>query len=173
MNRTRKLSPIWRSIGILIGIAALVLFVPILIYSTGDVSAHPSDAYGPACGAATIDGIVDPDEWASAASQTFQMVNPGSGDPFTATLYIMNSGYYLYMGITINDDELSTSGIWLPQGDMIRIDFDNDHSGSLFTLNDDTLGVQASPPQFGDWFIKVAKTQIMAVLQMALACPAG
>ena len=41
----------------------------------------------------------------------------GAQIPFTATLYVMNSGYYLYMGITINDDEFTTSGTWLPKGD--------------------------------------------------------
>jgi hypothetical protein len=159
MNSTRKRSPIWLLIGILIGIAGVALFVPILIHSTGSVSAHPEDSYGPACGAATIDGIINQDEWSSASTQTYQMIPSGGAvDPFTATLYVMNSGYYLYMGVTINDDEFSTSGTWLPQGDMIRIDFDNDHNGSLFALNDDSLAVQAGLPQFDDWFIRIDHT---------------
>jgi hypothetical protein len=65
----------------------------------------------------------------------------------------MNSGTDLYMGITINDDEFTTIGKFLPQGDGFRIDFDNDLSGSLFTLGDDVLGINAGPPQFGDGYI--------------------
>jgi len=156
MNITRKRSHIWHLIGILIGIAACMLFVPILIHPTERVSAYTTEAFGPACGAATIDGIINPAEWISASVQTFQMVPPGSADPFTATLYVMNSGYYLYMGITINDDEFSTYGNYLPQGDGFRIDFDNDHSGSLFALNDDVLDITAGLPQFGDLFLEVA-----------------
>jgi hypothetical protein len=117
------------------------------------VPAYTGEAFGPACGAAAIDGVIDPAEWVNASVQTFQMVPPGSGDPFTATLYVMNSGYYLYMGITINDDEFSTYGDYLPQGDTFRIDFDNDHSGSLFTQNDDVLLISAGSPKFQDNYI--------------------
>jgi hypothetical protein len=81
------------------------------------------------------------------------MYSPGAAGPFTATLYVMNSGYDLYLGITINDDEFSTVGTWLPQGDGFRIDFDNDHSGSLFALGDDVLDIAAGSPQFGDAYI--------------------
>jgi len=116
-------------------------------------SPYTGEAFGPACGAATIDGVIDPAEWVNASVQTFQMVPPGSGNPFTATLYMMNSGYYLYMGITINDDEFSTYGNYLPQGDTLRIDFDNDHSGSLFTQKDDVLLISAGSPQFQDNYI--------------------
>jgi len=84
---------------------------------------------------------------------TFQMVNAGGGDPFTATLYVMNSGYYLYMGITINDDELSTHGNFLPYGDMLRIDFDNDHSDTLLAVGDDVFYVYADSPRFEDMYI--------------------
>jgi hypothetical protein len=153
MYAARNARPVRILIGILIGIAACMLFVSMLIHSTYSVSALKTEAFGPACGAATLDGIVNADEWSSASTQTFQMVPPGSAVPFTATLYVMNSGYYLYMGITINDDEFSTSGTWLPQGDTFRIDFDNDHSGSLFALNDDVLSIAAGSPQFQDNYI--------------------
>ncbi len=81
------------------------------------------------------------------------MVHPNSPVPFTATLYVMNSNNYLYMGITINDDELSTTGQYLPKGDGFRIDFDNDHGGTLSSLNDDVLGIAAGLPQFDDGYI--------------------
>jgi hypothetical protein len=86
------------------------------------------------------------------------MESPGSIEPFTATLYVMNSGNNLYMGITINDDEFTQAGTWLPQGDVFRIDFDNDHSGSLFALNDDVLNIAAGSPQFQDNYIVATDT---------------
>ena len=127
-----------------------------LIRTPLPVSARSADIFGPACGAAKLDGKVNPDEWSSAAKQTFVMNSPGGAPPFTATLYVMNSGSTLYMGITINDHEFSTYGKYLPQGDGFRIDFDNDHSGSLFALNDDVLDITAGLPQFGDLFLEVA-----------------
>jgi len=158
MNTIQKAGRVRILIGVLVVIAALAVLILSVNPSPGSVSAHPHEAFGPACGAATLDGIVDPTEWISASTQTFQMVPGGAGDPFTATLYVMNSGYYLYMGITITDDEFSTSGTWLPQGDGFRIDFDNDRSGSLFTLNDDVLDINAGSPQFSDNYLYAVST---------------
>jgi len=135
---------------LIVALAALVLG---LKQPPSNVSANAGDTFGPACGTAVMDGIVNPGEWSSAATQTFQMYSPGSATPFTATLYVMNSGHNLYIAITINDDEFSTVGQWLPQGDGFRIDFDNDHSGTLFALGDDVLTISAGMPQFGDNFI--------------------
>jgi len=78
------------------------------------------------------------------------MISPGSADPFTATLYVMNSGSDLYMGITINDDEFSTAGTWLPSGDSFVINFDDNLSTSLNELNNNVLGLSAGLPQFED-----------------------
>ena len=59
----------------------------------------------------------------------------------------------LYLGLTIDDDEFSTVGKFLSKGDGFRIDFDNDHSGTLFTLGDEVLGSDAGQLQFNDRFI--------------------
>jgi hypothetical protein len=135
---------------VLLAYTALIL---ILSTSSNSASAGADSIFGPACGKATIDGIVDPDEWSSASKQTFLMESPVVKEPFTATLYVMNSGNNLYMGITINDDEFTPVGTWLPQGDGFRIDFDNNHSGALFALYDDVLIISAGLPQFKDDFI--------------------
>jgi hypothetical protein len=108
---------------------------------------------GPACGAPTIDGVVNAAEWSGASRRTYQMVRSGAGQPFTATLYVMNGATNLYLGLTVDDDEFSTVATWLPQGDGFRIDFDNDHSGSLFALGDDVLDISAGSPQFADNYI--------------------
>jgi hypothetical protein len=136
------------SIGLIVTLAGLTLMAA-LASPPQQASASASQAFGPACGAATLDGVIDADEWSSASTLTFLMI-PASADPLTATLYVMNSGYYLYLGITINDDEFTPAGQWLPRGDVFRIDFDNDHSGSLLTLHDDVLNIAAGLPQFSD-----------------------
>lgn len=152
-----------KSIGLLIIMlltaAAFTVLVLSLIRTPLPVSARSADIFGPACGAAILDGKVNPAEWSSAAKQTFVMNSPGGAPPFTATLYVMNSGSTLYMGITIDDDEFSTYAEFLPQGDGLRIDFDNDHSGSLFALKDDVLIVSAGAPQFGDDYINIDQAQ--------------
>jgi hypothetical protein len=150
---------IWLLIYLILVIASITVFVFILTYSPIRVAARSGDVFLAGCGKATIDGNVNPLEWGNAFTQTFQMVRSGSAAPFTATLYVMNSGYYLYLGITINDDEFSTSGTWLPQGDGFRIDFDNDHGGSLFALGDDVLDINAGSPQFEDAYIYVTETK--------------
>jgi hypothetical protein len=151
---SRRCLLIWLMTGTLIVLAAGTVFFLTPSSALSPVSAHTSDTYGPACGAAIIDGVVDPAEWASASVKTFHMISGSGADPFTATLYVMNSGYYLYMGIIINDDEFSTYGNFLPQGDGFRIDFDNDRSGSIYTLNDDVLDISAGLPQFRDNYIE-------------------
>jgi hypothetical protein len=123
------------------------------IRSVTKVSAHSGDVFGPACGVAVVDGQVNESEWASATMQTFQMIVPGTATPLTGTLRVMNGAYYLYYAFTINDDELSESGQWLPQGDVLKLVFDNDHSGSLFQVGDDVLDLSAGAPQFGDNYV--------------------
>jgi hypothetical protein len=150
---TGKDRPIRLLASVLLVIVAFAVLLSSPKYPPIRVSAHSGPVFGPACGAATIDGVVDAVEWSSASTQTFQMVSPGGADPFTATLYVMDDGYDLFVGITINDDEFSTIGTWLPQGDGFRIDFDNDHSGSLFALGDDVLAIAAGSPQFDDAYI--------------------
>jgi hypothetical protein len=150
---TWKGKPIWLLITMLLAITAFTVLILNLKCSPIYVSAHSGGTFGPACGAAILDGNISSVEWSSASTQTFQMYSPSTADPFTASLYVMNSGYYLYLGITINDDEFSTLGEYLPHGDSFRIDFDNDHSGSLFALEDDVLSISAGSPQFRDRYI--------------------
>jgi len=117
------------------------------------VSAHSGDVFGPACGLAIIDGHIGENEWANASSQTFQMTVPGAGTPFTGTLKVMTGAYNLYLAFTVNDDEFSQYGQYLPRGDGIQVVFDNDHGGVLFQQNDDVLDINAGSPQFEDHYI--------------------
>ncbi len=150
---TWKRPSIWLLMSRILAVAAFIVLILSPASPPTPVSAHSGNVFGPACGAATVDGIVNAAEWSSASTQAFQMVSTGSAGPLTATLRVMNSGYYLYLGITISDDEFSTVGTWLPQGDSFRIDFDNDHGGALFALGDDVLALSAGAPQFEDDYL--------------------
>jgi hypothetical protein len=116
-------------------------------------AAHSSDVFGPACGKPLIDGEVVPGEWSTASQQTFIMESGSETEIQTATLHVMNSANNLYLGITIDDDEFSTVGQYLSHGDGFRIDFDNDHGGTLFSVGDDVLITTADQPQFHDSFV--------------------
>ncbi len=107
-------------------------------------------------GTATMDGVVNPAEWSGAALRTIDMIGPNSTPVFTVTLRVMNDKTNLYLGITINDDEFSTTAKWLPRGDSFRIDFDNDHDGVMFEHGEDALIVSAGSPQFRDMFLSPA-----------------
>ena len=144
-------------LGALLALAGFSVLLLLVISQPPDVSAHIGDPFGPACGMAVVDGVINQDEWSAASSQSFQMYSSG-GTPFSASLYVMNSATHLYLGILINDDEFSLKGTWLPQGDGFRIDFDNDNSGTLFTLNDDVLSISAGAPQFFDEYVYNADT---------------
>ena len=154
MNITTKKDRLkWFFVYILLVIAAFAVLISIPNISPIRVSAHSGDVFGSACGMATIDGNVGSVEWSNASTRTFQMVSPGGAPPFTVTLHIMNSGYYLYMGITINDDEFSKIGDYLPQGDAFIINFDNNHSGSLYQMDNAVLALSAGFPQFEDRYV--------------------
>jgi hypothetical protein len=91
-----------------------LLLLQCSLHST-QVSADSGSGFGPACGQATIDGVVE-EEWGTAVAQTFGLINPANNTPtLTATLRVMNSAHDLYLGFTINDDELS------PQGNFCRV----------------------------------------------------
>ena len=99
---------------------------------------------------AVIDGHIDPAEWSGAPAIPATFVSTGSAAPLAATIRVMNGARYLYLGMSIADDELSLVGQYLVGGDQFRIDFDNDHGGALFAVGDDVVSVKAAPPRFED-----------------------
>ncbi len=156
-NMVKSLSNCKTTIHSLLEFRRLLFALTVMVISINnpavEFSAHAADVFGPACGVARIDGVVDAAEWSNAATQTFLM--QGTATPLTATLHVMNDSNNLYIGITINDDEFSSVGENLIGGDGFRIDFDNDHGGSLFEPGDDVLSVLAGYPNFEDNYIVV------------------
>ena len=130
-----------------------IVLVSLIMIAPQRASAVERETYGPACGKPIVDGQVQALEWQDAYSQTIQLHSGGVPEPFTATVRVMNTANNLYLGITINDDEFTFQAQYLPRGDGFRIDFDNDNSLTLFTMDDDVLNANAGFPQFRDSYI--------------------
>jgi hypothetical protein len=143
----RKWIPVWSSIGL-----AVLLGVFLFLNAPVPASAHVDEPILSTCGKAEIDGQVNTSEWSSAVQRSFETVT-AKPVPLSGTLYVMNTRNSLYIGITINDDEFTTSAPTVDRGDGFRIDFDNDHSGTLLALYDDALLVNAGLPQFDDLYV--------------------
>jgi hypothetical protein len=105
------------------------------------------------CGAPLIDGSVNMQEWDSAWSKKYRIESPSRAGSHTLTLYVTNDDENLYLGVTVDDDEFSTRAQYLPIGDAIRIDFDDDRRNALFTKGENVVIVGAGTPQYGDYYI--------------------
>lgn len=105
------------------------------------------------CGVTTVDGVIQPGEWPLDAAQLVSLL--GSQGERSATIYMMNSHDTLYLGIEVDDDELSETGLFLPNGDYVRIDFDNDGGGLPFTLGEEVLSASAAAPHFFDQHLAI------------------
>ena len=100
----------------------------------------------------TIDGTIDPVEWAPAATMLITLypnpaIEPLPPFPRTCTLYVMNDAINLYLAVAMPDTTPDP-------GDQCVFSFDNDHDG-IFEEGDDCLriwGVRpvTVPPEFWD-----------------------
>ncbi|MEA3439481.1 MAG: hypothetical protein U9R58_04290 [Chloroflexota bacterium] len=154
MNHNFNIVPETRVWLVVLPVIVPVILVSLILITPQQAFAVTRDTYVPACGLPVIDGEVQPLEWNAAYTQTVQLHSGSVSEPFTATVRVMNAAANLYLGITIDDDEFTTKGEFLDEGDGFRIDFDNDHGISLFALNDDVLNASAGLPQFRDSYIK-------------------
>jgi len=78
--------------------------------------------------AATIDGVVEAAEWASASHSPISI-----GWTYTGEMWMMNDANNLYVAVKIADSSLTAS-------DMLWMSFDNNNDGS-FVAGDDLLAV--------------------------------
>jgi hypothetical protein len=97
-----------------------IILVSLILITPQQAFAVTRDTYGPACGLPVIDGEVQPLEWNAAFTQTVQLHSGSVSEPFTATVRVMNAAGNLYLGITIDDDEFTTKGEFLDDGDGIQ-----------------------------------------------------
>jgi len=138
----------------LITITLALLFLSTNAFQTTQsiqpVSAFFQPLFHPGYGTATIDGYVDPVEWATADSLSLPMLG-GSG-ALTGTFYVMQSATDLYLGFTIDDDEYTQDpeGLYGIYGDLIMIDFDDNNNGILFEAGENKLHSYSYDPWFRD-----------------------
>lgn len=110
------------------------------------VSANSQPLFHPGYGTATIDGYIDPVEWATADSLSLPMYSADT--PLTGTFYVMQTATDLYFGFTIDDDEftLDSVGKWGIYGDILTIDFDDNNNGTLFEAGENKFSVYSYDP---------------------------
>jgi len=128
----------------------------ILSSPTNIVTAEPVAVLTAGPGAVTIDGYVDPSEWSSAGSHTsiLQNTNP----EISGTLYVMQDSSNLYLGFTIADDELTsiTTPYYGLYGDTLQFRFDDNNSGLLFEVGENTVSIIPISPFVRDaYFVNI------------------
>lgn len=128
----------------------------ILSRSTNIVTAEPVPVLTAGFGVPTIDGYVDPSEWATADSYTSILQNT---DPeISGTLYIMQDFSNLYFGFTIADDEFTsiTTPYYGLYGDTLQFRFDDNNSGLLFEVGENKVSIIPISPFVGDaYFVNI------------------
>ena len=118
------------------------------------VTAEPVAVLTAGLGVATIDGFVDPTEWAAAASYTSDMFN--SNPQITGTLYVMQDSSNLYFGFTLADDEFTIhpEGLYEIYGDTLEFNFDDNNSGLLYEVGENKVSVFPITPFVRDAYFE-------------------
>ena len=144
------------------GIKALSLIICIISFLAVSLYLfHPSDQrlpvqaestylFHPGFGNPTIDGYVDPGEWAGADSHTIDIESVSIAGTLTATLYVMQNETDLFLGYVLNDDEFTTDYLYGIYGDTAFIEFDDNNSGALYEVNENRVSIYASSPWYHD-----------------------
>lgn len=137
---------------LIIAVVLLGLTVPVFQepQSSNSVFANGQPVFYPGYGTATIDGVIDEGEWSSADSLTLPMV--GGDTALNGTFYVMQTGTVLYFGFSIDDDEYTQDpvGKYGIYGDMLSMDFDDNHNDVLFELGENKLAVFSYDPWLWD-----------------------
>lgn len=125
----------------------------ILSSPTKIVTAEPVPLLNAGLGVATIDGYVNPTEWATAARYTSIMYS--SIPQISGTLYVMQDFNNLYFGFTLADDEFTINPASLSEiyGDTLEFKFDDDNSGVLNEVGENKVTVFPITPFVRDGYI--------------------
>jgi len=107
-------------------LVALLLLIPATLHAHGGPVLTGS-------GTAIPDGVLQTGEWDSAATYAFAANRPASegGGTTPGTLFVMNDGFNLYLGVRVNRSMLGISSV--------AFQFDNDHDGITYENGDDVL----------------------------------
>jgi hypothetical protein len=149
MQKTMKPGPVMisamRHAGVLVALVIAVVLSVVILALSALMAPLPAEAHAPGVvlsgvGAATIDGQLAPGEWNSAGKIDFLVNLPLSdgGGTTTGTLFVMNDGSNLYLGVKVLRAQLNTGDIGFGL-DQVAFEFDNNHNGGPQEEGDDIL----------------------------------
>ncbi|PKO12063.1 MAG: hypothetical protein CVU39_25940 [Chloroflexi bacterium HGW-Chloroflexi-10] len=128
------------------------MFAAVFVFNSSatihKVSASDDPALAAGFGTAAIDGVIDPTEWAAADVASIQMIF--SSPYLNGSLYVMQDSTNLYLGFTVDDDELSTFYWYGFYGDTLEINFDDNNSGTLYDVGENKVILGAYDPWIED-----------------------
>jgi PKD domain-containing protein len=102
--------------------SSLVASVILAMVTSGPAQAHVPGIVLSGLGTATIDGILNSEEWAAAGHVDF-LVNIGEGTTTPATFFAMNDADNLYLALRVESAGVAASF------SSLGVEFDNDHDG--------------------------------------------
>lgn len=146
-----------RALSILSGVVCLLVISVVLLFPSNHqtpVWAASAYLFHPGLGSATLDGYIQPGEWAGADSLTLTMAGSSYPDP-VGTLYVMQSPTDLYLGFAVDAQELTQDDLYGIYGDTVFFEFDDNNSGSLFEVYENKALVYATSPWYGDHYFFV------------------
>src|SRR5262245_38472503 len=167
-----------RHAGVLVAFAiAVVLSVLVLVLSALTTplpaEAHAPDVVLSGVGAATVDGQLAPGEWDSAGKIDFLVNLPLSdgGGTTPGTLFVMNDGFNLYLGVKVMRPRLNANNIGFGL-DQVAFEFDNNHNGGPLEEGDDILLLSPGLSFFGlsDFFDEVRTSRPPCPPGIGLLC---
>jgi len=129
---------------------------------TNIVTAEPVPVLTAGFGVATIDGYVNPTEWATA--DFYSSILQSSIPQINGTLYVMQDFSNLYFGFTLADDEFTINPASLSEiyGDTLEFKFDDDNSGLLNEVGENKVSVFPKTPFVLDsYIINVTGTSVL------------
>jgi len=137
----------------------LAIFLSLMVFNPPPASADSIEPTWMSCGYALVDGVIQDGEWLNESALPVTL--SGSEGEMAAIIYLMNNHDTFFLALQVADDELSYEGEWLPEGDAIRLDLDND-SSQAFDLLEDVLIVNAASPHFIDSHLSVLPSSSQA-----------
>jgi len=134
MKPPRSVNPSILSLALLLLVALQAVVAP---------NGHAASVSLSGFGTATIDGKLDPAEWAAAGRAEF-LVNLPEGGTSAGTVFVMNDANNLYFAVRF-------ARAFADQGNNANFTFDNNHNGVMFENGDDQIFFSTSQG-FSDWF---------------------
>ena len=149
LRKTMKPGPViispMRHSGVLVALVIVVVLSVVVLVLSALTTPLTAEAHAPGVvlsgvGTATIDGQLAPGEWDSAGKIDLLVNLPLSdgGGITPGTLFVMNDGSNLYLGVKVLRTQLNTGSLGFGL-DQVAFEFDNNHNGGPQEEGDDIL----------------------------------